>query len=306
MSTAVESEMMFCASCGTAGSDDIKLKNCTACYLVRYCGVKCQKEHRPKHKRECKKRAAELKDEILFKQPESTHLGDCSICCLPLPLDPEKYCLNSCCSKIICQGCNCANIQREHVGRLQHICPFCRKSMPNDEEINRRLMKRIEANDPVAMCHFGTERCKIRDYEAAFEYWTKAVSLGDVEAHYRLSLLYHNGDGIEKDKKKEFHHLTEAAIKGHPLARHNIGCFEAVHNDRHDRAAKHWIIAANLGHDDSLVSLKKAYKAGFASKEDFTTALRGHKAAIDATKSPQREEAAKLMMQAADRERRGV
>ena len=36
---------------------------------------------------ERRKRAAVLRDELLFKQPESSHLGDCPICCLPLPLD---------------------------------------------------------------------------------------------------------------------------------------------------------------------------------------------------------------------------
>ena len=63
-----------CASCGIAGVDDVKLKDCSACHLVKYCGIECQKEHRPKHKKECKKRAAELRDEILFKQPEGTDL----------------------------------------------------------------------------------------------------------------------------------------------------------------------------------------------------------------------------------------
>jgi hypothetical protein len=42
------------------------------------------------HKRACKKRAAGLRDEILFKQPESNHCGDCPICRLPQPLDPKK------------------------------------------------------------------------------------------------------------------------------------------------------------------------------------------------------------------------
>ena len=37
-------------------------------------------------------------------------------------------------------------------------------------------------------------------------------------------------------------------------------------------------------------------KRGFVKKEDFAAALRGHQAAVDATKSPQRQaaEAAKL------------
>eukprot|EP00984_Skeletonema_dohrnii_P028594 scaffold18651_cov70-Skeletonema_dohrnii-CCMP3373.AAC.1 len=67
-------DMMCCACCGIAEGDDIKLKTCTACKSARYCSVKCQKDHRPKHKGECKKRAAELRDELLFKQPESTHM----------------------------------------------------------------------------------------------------------------------------------------------------------------------------------------------------------------------------------------
>ena len=71
--------MSHCASCGKPENDDVKLKKCAACHLVRYCSVKCQKDHRPKHKKECKKRAAELHDEILFKEPESTHFGGLSV-----------------------------------------------------------------------------------------------------------------------------------------------------------------------------------------------------------------------------------
>ena len=119
-----------------------------------------------------------------------------------------------------------------------------------------------------------------------------AASLGDAEAHYQLSCLYHYGQGVEKDKKKQRHHLTEAAIGGHPDARHNLGCMEGE-NGQYDREVKHFIIAANLGHDISLERVKTLYKAGFASKEDFTAALRGYQIAINAMKSPQREEAEK-------------
>ena len=291
MSAAIkEDEVILCACCGTAGSDDIKLKNCTACYLVRYCSVKCQKEHRSKHKKVCKKRAAELKDEILFKQPESTHLGDCPICCLPLPLAPRRSTLMTCCSKLICNGCNYSNQKREAERRLQNKCPFCRTDLPREEERNERLMKRIEVNDPVALCDTGTTRYNKGDHKSAFEYWTKAAALGDVHAHYQLSCLYRDGQGVEKDEKKQIHHLEQAAIGGHPDARHNLGSFEG-RNGRMDRAVKHFIIAAKLGLGMSLDGLKELYKAGHVSQEDFAAALRGHKAAIDATKSPSREEA---------------
>ena len=283
--------MMFCASCGITGGDDIKLKKC-ACKLVKYCSVKCQKDHRPQHKRACKKRAAELRDELLFKQPESNHYGDCPICCLPLPINPEKSSLMTCCSKQICNGCNYAKQKREHQGRLQCKCAFCRKTIPDtDEQINEQVRKRIEVNDPVAMRYIGMKKkCREGDYKSAFEYWTRAAALGDMEAHYQLSCLYREGQYVEKDVKREVHHEEQAAIGGHPVARHNLACVEG-NRGRMDRAVRHWIIAAAQGLDGSIEILMNEFRNGTVSKEDLASALRAHKAAIDATKSPQRDEA---------------
>ena len=296
-----EDEKLCCASCGIAGIDDIKLKDCDDCDLVKYCSDECQKDHFPKHEEACKKRAAELKDEILFRQPESSDLGDCPICCLPLPIDPEKSTLYPCCSKYICNGCSYANKMRESKGKLQHRCLFCRTVMPNtDEEFIDLLMKRVETNDPVAICEMGTERYDEGDFSSAFEYYSNAAALGDADAHYQLSILYRDGQGVEKDKKKELYYAEQAAIGGHPSARHNLGC-EEWRNGAVDRAAKHWIIAAKLGFGKSLEDVKSLYKAGHVSKDDFAEALRGHYAAIAATKSPQREEAEKFVNRLAKR-----
>ena len=194
---------MFCASCGIAGGDDIILKDCSACHLVKYCSVKCQKDHRPKHKRQCKKRAAELRDEILFKQPDGSHLGDCPICVLPLPFDGKKSNLYLCCSKRICEGCCYTNGIREREGRLQHKCPFCREPLPKrNEQAIEQVMKRIAVNDSFAMCYMGGEKYHGGDYKSAFEYWTRAAALGEVVAHYQLSIMYGKGQGVEKDEKK--------------------------------------------------------------------------------------------------------
>jgi len=292
MSADAESDdMMFCASCGTAEVDDIKLKDCSACKLVKYCNVKCQRKHRPQHKKECKKRMAELRDELLFKQPESSHHGDCPICCLPLPIDNDKSTLMSCCCKLICDGCEYANTTRELVGNLQQKCPFCRHPAPNDdEEADKNFMKRAEFNDPVAILQIGLRRRDEGDIEGAFEYLTKAAELGDAGAHDVLALMYDEGKDVEKDEKKEVYHLEKAAIGGNPRARHNLGCHESE-RCRYERAVKHWIIAANLGHEGSMQNVKEAYRGGLVSKEDFDSALRVHQAAIDATKSPQRDEA---------------
>jgi len=115
-----------------------------------------------------------------------------------------------------------------------------------------------------------------------------------VAAQFNLSVMYRKGQGVEKDEKMELYYLEEAAIGGDPYARHALGCDEEE-NGRFKRAVKHWIIAAKLGHDDSIQSLKEMYRSGGVIKEDFASALRGHQAAVDATKSPQRELAEKRL-----------
>jgi len=121
--------------------------------------------------------------------------------------------MNACCSKMVCNGCSHANKVRKREARLQETCPFCRHSTPKtQDEANVSFKKRVAANDPDALCVMGTEHFVKEDYVGAFEYWTKAAELGDAVAHYELSWLYQNGNGVEKDEKKGLYHLVEAAI----------------------------------------------------------------------------------------------
>ena len=106
--------------------------------------------------------------------------------------------------------------------------------------------------------------------------------------------MYRDGKGVEKDEKRAVWHLEEASIAGHPDARYSLGLFEGGMKCRYSRAMKHFIIAAKLGHDGSLECVKEGLKAGLMSKEDYAAALRGYQSAIEATKSPQREEAAEF------------
>ncbi len=196
-----------------------------------------------------------------------------------------------CCSKVICGGCDYANMMREAEQSLVETCPFCRKPVPTEEEVEGYRMTRIEANDPVALEQMGTKYYKKEDYSSAVEYFTKAAGLGDVEAHYKLACCYKLGHDVEKDEKRELYHFEEAAIGGHPRARYNLGVIE-WNNGKIERAVKHWIIAAKQGFDGAIEVLRRrVYAEGAISKENFAAALRTHQAAVDATKSPQREAA---------------
>ncbi len=144
-----------CANCGIAGVDDVKLEECTDCDLVRYCGEICREEHREEHEEQCKKRKALLHDRKLFTQPEGTHLGECPLCFLPLPLHWSKSVFFTCCSEVICNGCIYSlGMSNIHNGVKARRCPFCREPA-NDAENDKRLVKRVKANDPAALGEMG-------------------------------------------------------------------------------------------------------------------------------------------------------
>ncbi len=202
--------VVCCANCGRAEVDDINLKLCDGCDLVKYCSDKCTKDHQDQHDEWCKKRKAELRDKELFTQPDGSHLGECPLCFLPMPLDNRKSAFYSCCSKTICDGCDYANYKNNGGDN----CPFCREPLADDDdEEEKRMMKRIKANDPAALSEMGTmKRYNEADYDTAFSYLTKAAELGDIRAHYVLGLMYCNGE-VERDGEKAVYHLEKAAIR---------------------------------------------------------------------------------------------
>jgi tetratricopeptide (TPR) repeat protein len=280
------------ANCGIAEVNEVKMEEekCT-CKLLRSCSDKSREEHLEQHEEECLKQAAKMQDDDLFRQPERSHLGECPICFLPMPFDPKKSMTMGCCSKPICMGCVCSNIIiNNHDLVKANSCLFCREPMVDDGEYEKRVMKRIKANDPAALRQLGTKRYNEEDYDTAIEYWTKAAQLGDAHAHYQLGCMYRDGKGVAKNEEKAVYHWEMAAIGGHHMARHNLGCIEGIKGNM-VRAVKHFIIAANLGYEESMKKLWAHYSGGNITKEDLDATLRTHHAAVNEMKSPERDEA---------------
>lgn len=114
-----------CGACGKSASDlqiekgkigeesGARLKCCTACFSVRYCGVPCQKKHRKQHRKECEEIANKRRafnDALLEKEISSdiTHLPpqpDCDLCMYMMPPGMKASKFLGCCGKIICRAC---------------------------------------------------------------------------------------------------------------------------------------------------------------------------------------------------------
>ncbi|EJK73040.1 hypothetical protein THAOC_05358 [Thalassiosira oceanica] len=285
-----------CANCGKCGSDIIKLKNCTACRLVKYCGVDCQRAHRKQHKKACKQRATELKDKQLYSQGQERQEGDfCSICTLPIPFRIEDHSVfEVCCMKRICIGCDYAAQKR---GMLD--CPFCRTPMPdNDADVLAMIQARVTKKDPVAINHLGHKyffgRLGLqKDMQRAVELFTEAAELGSIEALFNLGVSYDRGMGVEQDKAKAVEFYEKAAMQGHVMSRYNLGILEAEKGN-YDRAVKHLLISAKMGHENSIKAIKDMFVAGGAAKEQYTEALKGYQDALEEMKSHDRDEAKRL------------
>ena len=283
-----------CANCGKAGGDGVKLRNCTACLLVKYCGVDCQRAHRKQHKKACRQRAAELKDERLYGQGHERPEGDfCPICTLPIPLPMNEHSVVYVCRmKKVCDGCAGAVLQRG----MGDSCAFCRTPTPKDDASRIAMVqKRIAAGDADAMeflagSYYHGVLGLEKDVQRAIELRTKAAELGSIDAHFELGCSYYNGDGVGQDEATGVDHWQHAAMKGDVSSRHSLG--NAEYNEGNDHLAlKHYMISAKMGDKKSLDDIKTFFSQGIATKAQYAEALKGYQDAVEETKSHQREEA---------------
>ncbi|EJK46168.1 hypothetical protein THAOC_35179 [Thalassiosira oceanica] len=273
-----------CANCHvpttrTKAGEAVVLKRCTACRLVKYCSVDCQKAHRKYHKQACKKRAAELKDEQLYEQGLERAEGDfCPICTLPIPLPMSEHSLHFvCCMKRVCDGCLLAS---ERQRGSTDTCPFCRTpTNDGDDESNLAMIqKRIDAGDAEAF-----------DF-LANKYYFGALGLEtDVKRAIELSLVL----------QWAVKHWQLAAVKGHAESRHWLGFAEGRKATRQHAPiemvvmsmSRHFLISAKLGYKDSFDLIEKFFSHGVVTEAQYAEALKGYQDASNEVKSHQRDEA---------------
>ena len=94
---------------------------------------------------------------------------------------------------------------------------------------------------------------------------------------------------------KAIQHFEAAAVKGDANARCYLGILE-YNAGNHDLALQHNMIAAKLGHQVSLDSIKELFVHGLATKADYADALLGYQSAAEEMRSPDRAEALALEM----------
>ena len=277
-----------CAQCGKEGGN---LNTCNKCNMVKYCNAACKKKHRSKHKKACERRVAELHDEELFK--EHPPREDCPICFLPLPLNAQQTIFQSCCGKVICDGCIHAMDEARGRGKIG-LCAFCREPPPtSDKEQVKRMKNLMEAKNANAFYelagYYYDGDGMPQDIVKANELYLKAGELGCAEAYCKLGVSYYNGMGLEVDKKKAKNYWELAAMNGDVYARHNLGCMEEQAGNHH--RAKHFLLSARAGYKKSLDAVKLGFMKGVVTMDEFANTLRAYQDSCNEMKSDDRDKA---------------
>ncbi|EJK62565.1 hypothetical protein THAOC_16816, partial [Thalassiosira oceanica] len=287
---------------GLGSANEGPARPCGAVVLVKICGA-CEREL-PKgaygggqwplmqSSSRCEECVAAGNQLVLMKKGRTkTEHDECPICSLFLPLDPNHSIFQSCCSKLVCNGC----VFRSRVRGMKD-CPFCRTTPPKSNASQARMIqKRADAGDPAGISNLANQYlCGYsglqKDVPRAVELYERAAELGDRNAHYNLAYIYSGGVGVKKDTDKVIRHWEKAAMLGHTFARHNLGAMEYQHGN-HDLALQHLMISSKLGSKHSLDMIKMMFTNGNATKTDFVEALRGYQSAVEETRSPDRDEA---------------
>jgi len=243
-----------------------------------------------------------ISDEELFQKPPPKE--DCEICFLPVPHE-SGVCgvittYQPCCGKKLCYGCVAATQEEMITGNIKRCCPFCRTPLhfSSDEEYVKRVIMRCKLNDSdafftLAKGYYGGFQkggmSLTKDISKAYLLFNRAAKLGDEKSYSFLAELYYTGDGVQRDVRRALHHFSQAAIKGHEMARHNLGVAEEA-NGNMDRAIKHFIIAAKSGYANSPKKVGEGYKAGLVTKDEYANTLRAYQQTCIDMKSEQRDQ----------------
>ncbi|EJK71305.1 hypothetical protein THAOC_07276, partial [Thalassiosira oceanica] len=230
-------------------------------------------------------------EELMSSGHELLEGHTCPLCCPPIEQPVGKHSsLETCCMKIVCDGCLLASRQRG----MGNFCAFCRTPTPDGDAARLALVrKRVDAKDPkaiefLASTYYCGNDGHQQDIHRVFELWTEAARLGDLDGHFNLGCMYYFGKNVEQDVARGIRHWQHAAIQGHPDSRHALGLHECDEGN-HELAVQHLMISANLGDEDSLNEIKEMFMEGHATKAQYAETLKGYQNALEEAKSPQRE-----------------
>ena len=235
---------------------------------------------------------------LMMEGRERPERETCPMCGLKIPFSVGANSrIYACCMERLCNGCTL----EAFLQGTKHNCPNCDATLSKDNpSLLAALQEHAENGNAAAIYHLGQKYYYgdlglKQDVPRAVELWKDAAELGDADAHYDLGFLYYHGaGGVEQDAMKGIRHWQQAARKGQAEGRHALGLHDFKRSN-YVLAIQHWTISANMGYEESLKAIERAFELGQATGGQRAEALRGFRYAREEMRSHQRTKAKMLL-----------
>ena len=161
-------------------------------------------------------------------------------------------------------------------------------SCPDSNKL-AELKKNAELGDVWSMFYFARlytlSNSVERNFDLAFDYYTKAANAGNAMAMNSLGKRYENGEGVKQDHTEAVKWYRKAADLGDSNAMFNLGdryyAGDGVKKD-YEEAVKWYKKAADCGNTLAMSSLSFCYESGSGVNQDYIEAVKWYEKAAKA------------------------
>ncbi len=119
----------------------------------------------------------------------------------------------------------------------------------------------------------GLEAYENEDYATALKYFKPLAEQGHIEAQGYLGLMYYNGSGVKRDKRKSIKWLTLAGEKGDLEAQTTLANHYSVRGD-YTKEAKWLTLSATQGHARAQHRIASLFYHGKGVSQDYKEAAK--------------------------------
>ncbi|KAK8845191.1 hypothetical protein M9Y10_021373 [Tritrichomonas musculus] len=158
----------------------------------------------------------------------------------------------------------------------------------NSETLEEENSIQFDLNDPenqfeLGLIYHNGEGVE-RDIVKAILFYSLAADQNHIEAQFNLGAIFHKGEGVERDFDEAIHYYTLAANQNYPQAQYYLGLIyyegEYIKQD-FNKAFYYFQLAANQNHPQAQFYLGLFYHKGTSVQQDISKAIHYYTIAAD-------------------------
>ena len=153
-----------------------------------------------------------------------------------------------------------------------------------------------KAMNRIGFFYFNGQKGLQQDKKAGMKWWRLAAEAGSSEAANNLGMCYRKGDGVEQDIDRALEYYRQEARLGGVTGFVNIGALLMLQGSM-EEAMLNLRKAAICGLSDKHIfnALRKGYRDGYITKEEYAFTLRENQKVNNEMKSESREKITQVL-----------